>query len=55
MRYKTASGKPSKRIKPGMPSGHTCTSTAATLWMVLEIAFQGDAEDAVKMSARSVG
>jgi len=48
-RYKTKSGKPSKRIKPGMPSGHTCTSTAATLWMVLEIAFQGDAEDAVKM------
>jgi hypothetical protein len=40
-RYKTKEGKPSEKVKYGMPSGHVFNSTALMVWLLLEIGTRG--------------
>ena len=41
-RYKTPSGKPSEKVKYGMPSGHVLNASALMVWLLLEISLRGD-------------
>jgi hypothetical protein len=42
-RYKTPSGRPSEKVKYGMPSGHVFNACALMVWLLLEIGLRGDA------------
>merc|ERR1719171_1070042 len=44
-RYKTKDGKPSQKVKYGMPSGHVFNACGLMVWLLLEIAFRGTAEN----------
>jgi hypothetical protein len=49
-RYKTSSGKPSEKVKYGMPSGHVFNACALMVWLLLEISVRGDADYPIPMT-----